>query len=212
MKETVVRNNNKTVQLQEWFNNHRAKDEMFFKGGFDKQVVFVRDSLAPLVGVGLDYDQRKQVATVISSHTSKSIELPVYQLARPDQDFRIILRDNFHNWKMSVLSETPVQADFSGLFHTTPPVEPDYTGDSLSPVYFEGFPKDLIFGYFAESDGSRWSAEIHGDEALWTSIFLIMRSLDNIKPLTWNTRESHKKELDLARQKSVMANKVSSKD
>lgn len=194
----MIESRHSGVPLQEWINGHPVRDEMLWKGAFGHQVMFVRDRLVSLFGTGLDYDQQKEIARVISTHRSKSIELPVYQLARPDQDLRIVLRNNFYNWKMSVLSETPIQADFDGLFHTTPPIDPDYTGDQLHPVYFEGFPHDLIFGYLAESDGRRWSAEIPTDESLWTSVFLMMRSLNNVKPLVWLTRESHRKELGLA--------------
>ena len=97
---------------------------------------------------------------------------------------------------MSVISDAPIEADFSRLFHTTPPVEPDYTGDPLHPVYFEGFPRNLIYGYYGKSDKKTWSAEIHGREALWTSIYLIMASLGDLKPLQWHTKESHQAELE----------------
>lgn len=187
----------KEVPLQEWINNNPVHDKMYWKTPFDHQVMFVRDRLVPLFGAGLTYEQQKQIATVISTHRSKSIKLPVYLLTRPDQNLQIVLRDNFYNWKISVLSETPIQADFAGLFYTTPPLEPDYTGEPLHPVYFEGFPRNLIFPYYSETDGRRWSAEIDGDETLWTSIFLMMRSLENIKPMVWHTRESHRKKLGL---------------
>lgn len=186
------------VPLQEWAEAHTVGDEMLWKGSFVHQIMFVRDRLVPVFGAGLSYEQRQAVPTVISTHRSKSIELPVYQLSRPDQDLRVILRDNFYDWKMSVLSETPIQPVFSGLFHTTPPIEPEYTGNPLSPVYFEGFPQDLIFPYYSQTDGRRWSAEIQGDEALWTSVFLMMRSLGQVKPLEWHTKERHRRELGLS--------------
>lgn len=195
------RNFGKAVRLQEWANGNPPREEMSWKDGFWDQVVFVRDRLAPLIGVGLGYDEQKQIVTVISTHISKSIRLPVYQLERPDRDLQIILRNNFYNWKMSVLSETPIETDFSGLFHTTPPIEPEYTGDPLHPVYFEGFPNDFIFSYYADSDRRRWSAEIHSDEILYTTIYMIMRSLGHIKPLKWHTRESHQEELDRLSQR-----------
>lgn len=185
------------TSLQQWIEGNPVRDEMLWKGAFGQQVMFIRDNIVPVFGTGLNYDQMRDAVSVISTHRSKSIELPVYQLERPDRDLRVVLRNNFYNWKMSVLSGTPIQANFDGLFHTTPPIEPDYTGDELHPVYFEGFPRDLIFSYFAESDRRRWSAEIQSDEALWTSVFLMMRSLGDVKPLVWHTKESHRKELGL---------------
>jgi hypothetical protein len=181
------------VPLQQWVDKHPVRDEMLWKGGAEGQIAFVRDSLLPVFASGLTFDHYedyKKMVTVIGSHTSKSIKLPVFQLARPDQDLTIVLRDNFMGWKMSVMSETPIEADFSGLFHTTPPVEPDYTGDPLWHGYFEGFPEDRIFGYYTESDKKKWSAEIQHDEELYTAVFLMMRSLGQVKPLAWSTRSN----------------------
>lgn len=183
--------------LMDWVAESNVSDEMFWKEAAGQQVLFVRDKLAPLFGSGLEYRELNQVVRVISTHQSKSIELPVYQLERPDRDIRIILRNNFYNWKMTVLSSKPIDVDFDGLFHTTPPTDPEYTGNPLNPVYFEGFPQELIFPYYSETDGARWSAEIQTDEELWASMFLIMRALGIAGPLTWNKRESHRRELGL---------------
>jgi hypothetical protein len=177
-------------------NEHPIGLEMLWNGAAGHQLKFVRDRLTALVGMGLDYEDRKDITTVISTHGSKSIDLPVYQLARGDLGLRLILRDNFYNWKLSVLSETPIKADFSCLFHTTSPVAPAYTGNPLSSVYFEGFPSDLVFGYYDESDGRRWSAEIGDDYTLWMVVHAVMRSLGVVKPLTWHTEASHRAELD----------------
>ena len=144
--------------LQEWMNAQMVGDDMLWKGAWGRQLSFARDSLASLVGVGLKYEERKKIATVISEHRSKSIMLPVYCLTREDLGLKLILRDNFYNWKLSVISEVPIEADFAGLFQTSPPVEPEYTGDPLHPVYFEGFPNDLIFSYYDKSDKKKWSA------------------------------------------------------
>lgn len=178
--------------LHEWFDRQRAEtpDEMFYKSASGSQIMFARDDLHSLIAAGLTALQdRLNVATVISTHRSKSVVLPVYSFDRPDIGLRLIARDNFYTWKLSVISETPVVADFSGLFKTTPPIDPEYTGDQLHRVYFEGFPKHLIFGYYEPSDKRRWSAEIRGDHAMWATVFLIMRALGVIKPMAWSTRK-----------------------
>lgn len=182
-------------KLQQWISK-QVDDEMLWKGAFGRQVGFVRDAIVPLFTWGLDYDDSEDVPNVISTHRSKSIVLPVYELTRKDLGIRLILRDNFYNWKLSVISEKPVIADFTGLFHTTPPVDPDYTGNPLNPVYFEGFPKDLIFGYYEPSDKKKWSAQIRGENDLYTTIFLMLRSFGVVKPFEWNTRASHQRQLE----------------
>jgi len=184
--------------LQEWFNAQRAEtpDEMYYKEASGSQVMFVRDQLSYLVASGLVYEEARDICRVISTHTSKSVKLPVYQLSRPDLGLRLILRGNFHDWKLSVISEKPITADFAGLFHTTPPVEPDYTGNELAGVYFEGFPRELVFGYYEASDKLRWSAAIGGQFALWTTVFLIMRASGALGPKEWTTRATHQAQLD----------------
>ena len=193
--------------LQEWFNRQRAEtsDDMFYKGASAQQIMFVRDKLAGLVGCGLGYEQKRDLVYVIATHTSKSVLLPVYSMTRPDLSLRIVLRDNFYNWKLSVVSSIPIEADFAGLFHTTPPIEPEYTGNHLSPVYFEGFPESLIFGYYEPSDKKCFSAELWSDHALWTTLFLIMRARGAIEPMKWHTRESHRAELERERLSSKKA-------
>jgi hypothetical protein len=175
--------------LQEWFNNQRnnTPDEMLYKGSSASQIMYVRDDLCGLISCGMDdSEKRSGIITVISTHTSKSVKLPVYSFDRSDIGLRIIARNNFYNWKISVISDEPIIADFDGLFHTTPPIDPAYTGDSLASCYFEGFPKELIFGYY-ENNKSKWSAEIWGNNELWTVLFLIMKAKGQIKPMKWST-------------------------
>jgi hypothetical protein len=183
------------VPLGDWVAKHPVRDEMLWKGGAERQIDYVEDTLLPIFLTGFKFKTHEEyekefpkLVTVINSHCSKSIELPVFQLRRPDMDLRIILRNNFMDWKMSVVSDTPIQANFDGIFHTTPPVERDYTGDDLGSCYFEGFPEDLIFGYHGESDGRRWSASIRGETGVTLAVFEMMRSLGKVKPLAWGTR------------------------
>lgn len=178
----------KSVGLQDWINTHPVGAEMLWKGAAGGQLSFVRDVLARLFSVD-DYDLYQKCAEVVSSHMSKSIDLPVYKLSRPG--LTIWLRDNFYNWKMSVKSDAPIEADFGGLFHTTPPIDPKYTGDPLNSVYFEGFSGDYIFGYYSKNN-KQFSAEIGGDHSLYVSVFLILKSLGLIKPYKWSTSKDKK--------------------
>lgn len=186
-----------TNKLQEWAHKHVPSDDMLWKGGFGRQVLFLRDYVTHLVGSGLYWEDRGEIVDVISTHRSKSILLPVCEYTRKDLGLRIVLRNNFYDWKLSVVSERPVIADFAGLFHTTPPVAPDYTGDDLRACYFEGFPESLVFGYYEPSNKRRWSACLgDGEYGLMTTLFLIMKSLGAIAPLVWHTQESRRAELE----------------
>lgn len=171
--------------LGEWLKANQPKDHMCWRQDALAQFAFVRDALAPIVCAGRDLISAYGDVSVIAEHRSKSIVLPVYHLRRDACDF--YLRGNFYNWKLSVVSASPIEVDLSGLCHTTPPIEPDYTGNPLNSVYFEGFPGEFVFGYY-EQDKARWSAEFRDDQSLATALFLIMRSSGAIKPLEWHTR------------------------
>ena len=195
MKETSMDKEFIKTPLQEWISAQVVADDMLWKGGFGHQMQFIRDTLTGVFSVGLEYEERQQTPMVISTHRSKSITLPVVEFSRPDMELRLVVRHNFYNWKLSVISGTPIEADFTGLFPITFPTEPEYTGNPLSSVYFEGFPEELVFGYYEPSDRKQWSAEIHGDYALWTTVYLIMKTLGVIKPHVWTTKESHTAQL-----------------
>jgi hypothetical protein len=183
------------IKLQEWVKQQTVDDKMSWKEASEEQMRFLFD-LQDLVLIDIPREERLNHILVISTHCSKSISLPVVKIERPDHSLTFILRNNFYNWKLSVISKEPVVANFDGLFFTVPPIEPEYTGDPLHRCYFEGFPQEYIFGYYEKSDKKKWSCELHDDSYLQITLFLIMRSLGFIKPNKWHTKESHRKELD----------------
>lgn len=106
--------------LQEWAASNPVGDEMLWKKGAEYQTEdFGR------VGEIFRCDPE-----VVSTHTSKSITLPVVEFRRGD--LRMICRNNFHDIKVSVWSPRPIDHDLWGLTA--------FVGDGyLNPVYFEGF-------------------------------------------------------------------------
>ncbi len=186
-------------KLQQWALENKPADDLIYKQGYWDQIMFMRDTLTPLVSVGLKRPKKDEpridITNVISTHMSKSVTLPVLEFSRVDLGLRLIMRNNFYNWKLSVMSEKPIKADFTGLFYESSPREPEYTGNCLSSCYFEGFPKSLVFGYRGEST-LNWSAEIYGKYDMYTTLWLIMKSMEQIKPMIQHTKEEHKKALD----------------
>jgi len=79
---------------------------------------------------------------VISTHTSKSVTLPVFELQW--NDFLFIARYNFHDWKLSVRAPIRVELgiDFHGLF------KPDA---KINKVYCEGFSAEWVYGPYSEN-------------------------------------------------------------
>lgn len=195
--------------LKQWLEANPVPEKMLWRGAAENQFHFVHNPLLGVAGAGLPCDTPEDienfyaVCKVIGTHRSKSITLPVYSLERPDVGVRFVMRDNFYNWKVSVVSEKPIQVDLTGLCYTAPPREPDYTGDHLHPVYCEGFPSDLVFGYY-EQNQARWTMELYGEMSVFTAVFLVMRALGAIKPLVYRTKAEHDAELAAraARRKS----------
>ena len=184
------------IRLQEWFIENEPKSTMSFKKGYEHQCMFMRDDLAYLMSQNMPESEENKYprieAMVISTHRSKSIDLPVVMLEREDIGLKIILRDNFYNWKMSVISGKPVNADLEGLAYLNPPRDPNYTGDCLHPAYFEGFPDEYMFSYFLTSDRKELSMELRSDKYVYMAIFLILRSMDVITPLIQAVGEEYK--------------------
>lgn len=112
--------------------------------GYDSvfhQLLFVRDNLAYLWGLGCD--EADLSVAVVSTHESKSIELPVYRLEVPNVGV-FYFRNNFYDWKVSCELEVPVPSDTWGdLFD---PQE----SRSILEVYCEGFDPRWVHGPFAK--------------------------------------------------------------
>jgi len=176
------------IDLHTWFLTADAntKDTMYYKKAFQNQCMFFRDTLAPVISVGMQKTEQnpypKIKPMVISTHRSKSIELPVVQMSRPDIGLSFIIRDNFHDWKLSVVSDKPIDVDLSGIAYLNPPIDPQST-NYLSPHYFEGFPEHLIFGHYGASDKKKFSLDLGEENLVYMTVFLIMRSVGAIKPL-----------------------------
>lgn len=160
--------------LQEWFMDNRAKDEMIYKGAAENQIMFVRDRVHPIFV--RDYDRRKEnPVRVVSTHTSKSVKLPVYMIEIPK--LRVIMRGNFHNWMVSVESRSVVAAP--GVVINRPiislPTKYDlFDRDQvISKVYCEGFNDEWVFGSYNEN-GSRFTVELgYSREALWAFLWIV---------------------------------------
>lgn len=133
----------------------------------DKQVVFVRDRISVML---------QGEATVIGQHRSKSLDMPVYRIA--NDQICVFLRGNFYDWKITVVSRAPIlpprgnESMFRGF--NEEPFE-----DSLSPVYFEGFPRHLVLPPYSETNRSQWSAAARNDHALWAICKLLTDALKN---------------------------------
>lgn len=111
--------------LHYWFLDHAEETGK-------KQCMFFRDVIGYIL---IDnYNLRKE-PKVISTHVSNSILLPVIEFSTFDGDLKIIVRDNFHDFKATVLSKYSIDSDFHGIL---------IGQEKTNAIYFEGFDKSLV--------------------------------------------------------------------
>ena len=147
--------------LQEWLNEHISRDELLHGGGLWPQAKFVRDVLPELLFKSFEeFEEHKPV--VISTHTSISVRLPVYQIELPC-GMVITMRCNFRDWKVSINSPQDINVDFAGLFNPE---------TKWHTCHFEGFPGKLVYGAYA-SNKKQFSVEIDSAYDVYTFFWLI---------------------------------------
>ena len=125
--------------LQAWFMGNKPGDNMRYKEAAERQIMFVRDEL-------FSFFPEKMIKKieVISTHTSKSIKLPVYHVVLED-GFEMIMRGNFHDWKISINSPTPIELPEKLLSNST------LRGEKILSCYCEGFSEDWIWDSYMEN-------------------------------------------------------------
>lgn len=128
------------TDLQEWADEHKPEDNLIWKDGYWDQICFVRDELGWLFRSG---GERAPVK-VVSSHMSKSITLPVFEIVW--QGITIRLRYNFFNWVVSVGVDEMLSWGISDKFRDLFDREA-----VVNPLYAEGFKSEWVYPSYSES-------------------------------------------------------------
>ena len=137
------------VDVTAWIRVNEPDKNLIYAKGLGDQVCFVRDTLCSLLRSTYE-EWRDNPPLVISTHYSKSVKLPVFQIDMEKYGIEMVLRYNFYDWKISVKSDKPLDFDYMGLFNPT---------EKISSVYCEGFPKDKVYGSYEQSH-SQFTIEI----------------------------------------------------
>lgn len=193
------------IHLQPWYDKWLANERIAKNippntndGPSLHQLHFVRDHLCGMLWADVAYNKRphshprdelKESCFVIGEHSSKSVHLPVYSLERPDLGIQFVLRDNYHDVNMSVISEKPINADTLRGFELDYSRESDRKefangyrpGRSWGYCYFQGFPEDVQFGPFSENP-RKFSLCLGSEYSVWTFVWLIMREVRGVGP------------------------------
>lgn len=145
-RELWLQKNNLTA----WSLENPIPDEMYWKGAAQHQLKGFKDLLA----IAFRFD-KNSILSVVCHHTSKSIKLPVVRLTLPSIGLNIWIRDNFHNFAVTV----EAQREIANLDVST------MNMDSLHSCYFEGFERSNapVYGSYAP-DNSRFSFHYRGED------------------------------------------------
>lgn len=154
------------VDVTTWLRVNEPDEKLIYAKGFYDQVCFVRDRLCWLLMPTYE-ELRDNPPLVISTHYSKSVKLPVFQINLEKYGIEMVLRYNFYDWKISVKSDKPLDFDYMGLFNPT---------EKISYLYCEGFPRAKVYDSY-EQNHSQFTIEIDSYYNLYTFIFLLKNYL-----------------------------------
>ena len=154
------------VDVTAWMQVNEPDKNLIYAKGLGNQVWFVRGTICQLLRSTYE-EWRDNPPLVISTHYSKSVKLPVFQINLEKYGIEMVLRNNFYDWKISVKSDKPLDFDYMGIFNPT---------EEIESVYCEGFPKDKVYGSYEQSH-SQFTIEIGSDYDLYTFIFLLKNYL-----------------------------------
>lgn len=169
-------NYNSYKNIHEWALDNEPSDTIIYKDGYWDQIRFIRDRLPELFHdiiynneYAINYTKAQKRIVVINTHTSKSIKLPVVLIDLEDTlELKLIMRNNFHDWKISVLSSVfSIEACFGYLFEQN---------EIIDPIYCEGFKEKFVFDSY-QNDKKFFTVEIRNDYQMYTFIFLVINSL-----------------------------------
>jgi hypothetical protein len=126
------------ISLLEWCRQQPEKSDLIYWKSMWNQVLFVRDTLPEVFSEGYEeyetFSQGNKIR-VVGTHRSKSVELPVYGIEHKRLGFRAVMRNNFHDWNVSVDFDKPPKINPKGLYKP---------GDH-SYCFWQGFPGEWAF-------------------------------------------------------------------
>ena len=155
--------------IQDWAMQNEPSKEMGWYDGYWNQICFVRDQIGNLLFSG-EWEAAREKITVISTHVSKSIVLPVYHIdLRNNYGVEIVMRNNFYDWKISIKSLIHINTDFMNLFKEDSPI---------SSLYCEGMPEDKVYGMYKHNK-NEFTVEIYDQYQLYTFMWLLRNHLES---------------------------------
>ena len=156
------------IPLVTWCRVNEPDTNLLYKDRFGPQISFVSDIIHPMF-FKTAHELLDNPILVISTHHSKSVVLPVYQIKTCFATFT--LRNNFYDWKLSVDSVIPLYFDIMDLFDEKA---------EIPEVYCEGFPTELVYSSFSKNN-RRFTCELKTNYDLYTFFYLLRNYLKSLK-------------------------------
>jgi hypothetical protein len=166
------------ISIMDWAKTNRPTEDMFFCRAWASQMEFIcndipflfpypkgLDSLEHLAFLDAHQHWLSSLLTVVDTHRSKSIVLPVVCLNLLASGIKVTFRNNFHDWSVAVASPIEIDADFLDLW--------DY--DVLAQPYigFEGFPKDTVYAPYSKNKKNFSFYLAPNNYRLYTFLFIL---------------------------------------
>lgn len=163
------------VDCYAWSKVNKPEEKLIYKEEQWHQIDFMARIIMPLF-YDLDEftwetdEERKKYPKIISTHTSKSVKLPVFKLEIKKFGITFVARCNIYDWVISVNSETPLDIEFYHLF--------DKEQDSF---FHEGIKSDYVYGSY-NSNHNKFTVEIATYYDVYTFFYLISEFLKAKNP------------------------------
>lgn len=154
------------IDVTAWMRVNEPNENLFYAKGLGEQIRFVQNIICSLLMPNYE-EAIDNPPLVISTHYSKSVKLPVFQINLKKYGIEIVLRNNFYDWKISIKSNNPLDFDHMGLFNPE---------EEISYLFCEGFPKDKVYGSYNQNH-SKFTIEISNHYKLYTFMFLLKNYL-----------------------------------
>ena len=142
---------------------------MLWKKAYESSLNFVQIDIGHLLASKLEQKDKVEI-TVCSTHTSKSILLPVFEIKWNIGEIKLLIRmrDNFYNWKISVeCSRILSGIDLDELITTE---------EDISPIYCEGFKKEWVFPNY-QINQRTFTIEIIDTKQVYIFFWLLRRRI-----------------------------------
>ena len=172
------------VDVMAWYKVNESDDKLAYKKYALEQILFIRNEICAIF-TDKEYDvnhpeikdmdfktkldhhvkyrkEHEPMVLAVSTHMSKSVLLPVMEINLKSVGVKILLRNNFYDWNISIESEKDIDCDFKDIF----------TDDDYKHCFCQGFPEERIYGKYEENH-KKFTICIGYDYKLYTFMWLL---------------------------------------